>query len=95
MLSPALSGVSTQIGRLTGAHSSALDTAKPEAASAKTSMSTMPTGSNTLQFTQTYNYPLESAVSTGTLSTVLGPKIGIFTDTTTLLGDIYKYITDL
>lgn len=48
VLSPALTGVNTQITRLTGAPADAVDTAKTNAASAKTSMQTMPNGGNTL-----------------------------------------------
>ena len=95
MLSPALSNIQTEIGKLTGSPGSAINTAKTSAASAKTSMQTMPTGANTLEFTQTYAYPLHASVTTGTVSTVLGPKIGIFSNTTSLLGDIYDYVTTL
>ena len=57
-------------------------------------MQTMPTGANTLEFSQTYPYPLHTTPS-GTLSTVLGPKIGVFSNTSSLLGDLYNYVTTL
>ena len=95
VLSPALSNVATQINKLSGLPSSALDTAKNDAASAKTSLQIMPNGGNNLQFSLNYNYPLESSTTTGTLSTVLGPKVGTFGSSSTLLGSIYGEVSAL
>lgn len=48
VLSPALTSVGTQITKLAGLPTSALDTAKTDAGTAKTSLQTMPNGGNTL-----------------------------------------------
>lgn len=55
----------------------------------------MPNGGNNLQFALNYNYPLESSVHTGTLPTVLGPTIGTFSSSTTLLGDFYTFVNTI
>jgi len=58
VLSPAISIISTQVSKLTGAPSSILDTAKTNANSAMTSMQLMPNGANTMPLTLNYSYPL-------------------------------------
>jgi hypothetical protein len=58
-------------------------------------MQNMPNGGNNLQYSFSYNYPLESSSPTGTLPGVIGSTVGTFGATSTLLGDIYNYVNTL
>lgn len=60
-----------------------------------TSLQNIPRGTDSLQFSQTYNYPLDSLTVSGTFNSVLGPLFGTYGVDTTLLGSLYKYITQL
>jgi hypothetical protein len=46
------------------------------------------------QFTQTYDQPLDSSSPTGTFSSILGPLIGTFGVNSTLVGELYAYVTN-
>ena len=60
-----------------------------------TNLATMPKGTDSLQFTQTYKFPLDDTANSGTFTTVLGPLIGTYGVSTTLLGGLYTYISQL
>ncbi len=46
------------------------------------------------QFSQTYNQPLDSSSPTGIFNSILGPLIGTFGVNSTLIGDLYTYVTN-
>ncbi len=60
-----------------------------------TNLKNIPRGSDSLQFSQTYNFPLDDTTSSGTFTTVLGPLLGTYGVSSTLLGGLYTYITQL
>lgn len=95
ILSPAMSTVNTQVTKLKGTPSSELDTAKTDATNAMNSMQLMPNGANTMAMTLNYNFPLEGTTFTGTMSSSLSPLIGTFSDSNSLLGNLYSYVSTL
>jgi hypothetical protein len=50
----------------------------------------IPKGTDNLEFSQSYSYPLNGLVSSGTLTSILGAKVGKFDDSSTILGDLYS-----
>ena len=50
----------------------------------------IPTGTDNNAFSQSYSYPLSGLISTGSLASALGPKLGKFDDSSTVLGDLYS-----
>jgi hypothetical protein len=95
ILSPKISTVDTQVNKLKGAPGTELDAAKTDATNAMLSMQLMPNGINTMALTLNYNIPLQASTSTGSLPSQLAKTIGTFSETSTLLGDFYKYIDTL
>jgi hypothetical protein len=71
-----------------------MDTAISQTNSVLTGLKSVPRGSDYLQFSQSYNEPLDSSATTGTFSTVLGPQIGTYGVSSTLLGSLYSYVTN-
>jgi hypothetical protein len=60
-----------------------------------TNLPTMPRGTDSLEFTQAYKYPLDDTTNAGTFATVLGPLIGTHGVSTTLLGGLQTYVSQL
>lgn len=58
-------------------------------------MQLMPNGANTMALTLSYNYPIESATLTATLSSSIAARIGTFSDSTSVLGDLYSFVNTL
>jgi len=91
-MKPKISDIRTQVARLRPTAGTVMEKTTADINTIITGIKSLPNGVDYAQFTQTYNYPLESSSSTGMLSSILGPKIGQFDQPTSLLGDLYQYL---
>lgn len=91
-MKPKISDIRTQVARLKPTTGTVMEKTTADINTIITDIKSLPNGVDDAQFTQTYNYPLESSTSTDMLSSILGPKIGQFDQPTSLLGNLYQYL---
>ena len=95
VLAPKLTNVDTQVSKLKATASSTMDTVSGHATTAMSQMQTMPDGITTQPLTLNYDYPLEDAVATGSLASVVAANIDTYTNSTSLLGQLYSFVSTL
>jgi hypothetical protein len=94
VLSQNLNSIGTQITRLNSNPGTTMNTLISDINSVLANLKSIPRGTDYMQFIQTYNLPLDSLISTGTFSTILGPQIGTYGNNSTLLGALTSYLTN-
>ena len=92
VMKPKISDIRTQVARLKPTAGTVMEKTTADINTIITDIKSLPNGVDDTQFTQMYNYPLESSTAIDTFSTILGSKIGQFDQPTSLLGDLYQYL---
>lgn len=88
VMSPKLNDINTEITKLNSNVGSIMSTVIADTNSVLTGLASIP------GFSQTYNRPLDSSSTTGTFSSILGPLIGSYGVTSSLLGTFYTYVAN-
>ena len=60
-----------------------------------TGLMNVPKGTDSLEFSQSYNSPLESSSTSSTLTGIVGPAVGTYGVNSTQLGALYSYVSGL
>lgn len=95
VLSPKLNAVDTQITKLKPTAATTMNTLLTDINSVLTGLMNVPKGTDSLEFSQSYNWPLESSSTTSTLTGVVGPSVGTFGVSSTKLGALYSYVSSM
>lgn len=95
VLSPKLGAVDTEITKLKPTAATTMNTLLADINSVLTGLMNVPRGTDSLEFSQSYNFPLESSTATDTLTGVVGPAVGTYGVSSTQLGALYSYISAL
>lgn len=95
VLRPKISDLRTQVARLKPTAGSVMEKSTTDINTILSNVKSVPNGVDYAQFSQSYNYPLDESSSTATLASLLGPKVGQFDQPSTLLGDLYQYLTTI
>lgn len=95
VLRPKISDLRTQVARLKPTAGSVMEKSLADINTIITNIKSVPNGVNDAQFTLSYNFPLDESSSTDMLSSLLGPKVGQFDEPSTLLGDLYNYLSTI